>query len=374
MSTVIDTATPADPIAGASASPHAIAVFRALQLGDLLCSVPALRALRQAYPDAHVTLVGLPNAAPFVERFGDYVDELMVFPGIAAFPEQAAREDELPAFYARARARHFDLAIQLHGSGRQSNAIVEGLGSTRWAGFVPDACQARAGCRMLWPDGLPEPLRYTALMHHLGVRVDSHDLEFPLTAADRIAGQALARQAGLRPAQTILMHPGARLPSRRWPVERYAAVGRALQAQGWRVAITGSSDEAALAATLRAALGSDAVDLSGRTQLGALAALMRDCALLVCNDTGVSHIAAGVGAPSVVIACGSDAARWAPLDRTRHKVLFHDLPCRPCAHRVCPIGHPCATAVGVEDVLAAVQAKLGICDAPKPQPVTWSTS
>src|SRR5690606_18308933 len=122
-------------LSGLQPLPQNIAVFRALQLGDMLCSVPALRALRQALPNAHITLIGLPNATGFVQRFSRYLDHLMVFPGMPGMPEQAARPEALPSFYATARARRFDLAIQLHGSGGLTNAIVHQLGARHCAGF-----------------------------------------------------------------------------------------------------------------------------------------------------------------------------------------------------------------------------------------------
>jgi ADP-heptose:LPS heptosyltransferase len=336
-----------------------VAIFRALQLGDLLCSVPALRALRAAWPDAHVTLIGLENAAGFVARFGAYIDDLMVFPGVEGMPEQTPRPDRMPAFHAEARARGFDLAIQLHGSGQQVNAIVEQLGAAVTAGFKPAAdSDAPSKYFMPWPAELPEPMRYTALMAFLGIPVRNLALAFPLSDADRADCDALVRAMSLTPERTIVMHPGARLESRRWPVACFAAVASRLVEAGWEVAVTGSEAEQDLTGSMIALAGVPITDLTARTSLGTLAALLARCRLLVCNDTGVSHVAAAVGADSVVIASGSDVARWAPLDRQRHRVLWHDVPCRPCAHHICPTGHECAAAILPDAVLDAAMEKL----------------
>ncbi len=348
MTPLLDTAHP----------PASIAVFRALQLGDLLCVVPALRALRRAFPRAHIALVGLAGAREFRERFNAYVDELISFPGIPEFPEQLARPRELPAFYQRMHRRRFDVALQVHGSGGQSNAVVAGLGAARWGGFVPDAADEVPGLRMAWPDGLPEPRRYLSLLHHLGVEANDARLEFPCTEADRHAAEDLLREHGLDPGRLVLMHVGARLASRRWPLSRYAEVAARLGGLGWQVALTGTTAEREMTAQLRHMAGVALADLCGETSLGSLAALVGRCRLLVCNDTGISHVAAAVGAPSVVIACGSDAGRWAPLDRERHIVLAADAPCRPCAYESCPIGHPCALAVTAPQVLEQAERQL----------------
>jgi ADP-heptose:LPS heptosyltransferase len=347
--------------------PRTVAVFRALNLGDLLCSMPAFRALRRALPQAWISLVGLDSARPIVERFGRYIDELLPFPGDAAFPEQEVRHSEAPAFYRNLQERRFDLALQLHGSGWRANDIVGAFGARRWAGFAPRLQDQVEGRLMLWPDRLHEIRRYLSLLQWLGLtRVgglpELHDvtLEFPLTQADRAEAEAAARWAGIVPARTIFIHPGARLPSRRWPSERFAEVARIMSARGWGLALTGGPDERELTSNTAAQAGVPIANLCGLTSLGALAALLARGRLLICNDTGISHIAAAVGLPSVVIASGSDVRRWAPLDAARHVVLHQDMPCRPCAHYECPIGHPCALAVSVEQVIAQAAVQLTV--------------
>jgi ADP-heptose:LPS heptosyltransferase len=343
-------------------APRSVAVFRALNLGDLLCSIPALRVLRKALPDAWIALVGLDSARPVVERYRNYLDELILFPGHSAFPEQEARPSELPAFYRRMRARGFDLVLQMHGSGTQSNAVASAMAARDWAGFVPDAGQQSAGRLLAWPDDQPEVRRYLSLMAFLGLPEGSAELEFPLDRDDREQADALAAQAGLDLNRSIFIHAGARLESRRWPAERYAAVAEALEKEGWQIAITGSRDEESLAQGLAQRLSPRAVNLCGRTSLGALASLLQRSRLLICNDTGLSHIAAAVAAPSVVIASGSDVARWAPLNTKLHAVLHHDVPCRPCSYRQCPVGHACATAISVDQVLDQARVQLRLRD------------
>jgi ADP-heptose:LPS heptosyltransferase len=101
----------------------------------------------------------------------------------------------------------------------------------------------------------------------------------------------------------------------------------------------------------------NALDLAGQISLGTLGVLLRGSRLLVSNDMGVSHLAAALQVPSLVIAGGGDPSRWAPLDDQRHRVVFQSIECRPCAYDECPIGHPCATAV-TPDTLLTVSDEL----------------
>ena len=338
-------------------APRRVALFRALQLGDMLCAVPALRALRRAWPDAHITLIGLPWAARFVERYSTLIDELVIFPGAPGFPEQEETDAGLPQFYATMRARHFDLALQLHGSGGPANDIVKHFGARACAGFHQPHEATEPGF-IAWPDDLPEPHRYLALVRALGIDADDDTLWFPLSLHDRCEYEALEAKHGIEPERLILLHPGAQLPSRRWPPARFAEVADALSARGWQIAITGTSNEAAITAAVLGAMAAPALHLTGATTLGGLAALVARARLVVCNDTGISHIAAATRTPSVVIASGSDTRRWAPLDHERHRVLADYPSCRPCAYRTCPYGHECALNVSVPQVTSTARAML----------------
>lgn len=335
-----------------------IALFRALQLGDLLCAVPALRALRRALPAARITLIGLPWARDFVRRIG-YVDDFLEFPGFPGLPERQPDLAALPGFFAATRARHFDLAIQMHGSGILTNPLVARLEARHTAGFVaPGDWCPEPDLFLTWPEGLPETRRLLALMDFLGAPTCGEETELPLFPEEEAAFAELRRQLPVGRLGYVCIHPGARLASRRWLPQRFAQVADQLAADGLAIVLTGTREEAPILAAVRDAMRSPAVDLAGHTSLGTLAALAAEASLVVCNDTGMSHVAAAVGTPSVVIANGSDPGRWRPLDEIRHRVLWHPVACRPCGYDLCPSGHECAAGVKAEAVLLAARQLL----------------
>ena len=193
-----------------------------------------------------------------------------------------------------------------------------------------------------------------ALTDHLGLPRQGTQLEFPVLAADREELQQIWPE-WLDDTPYVCVHAGAQLPSRRWHPARFAEVADQLAAAGHRIVLTGSAAETGLVADVQACMKRPAINLCGRTTLWTLGALIEECACVVCNDTGLSHIAAALRKPSVIVSCGSDTRRWSPLDASLHQVLAHDTPCRPCAHRDCPIEHDCATAIGSDHVLHALQ-------------------
>lgn len=338
--------------------PRTIAIFRALQLGDLLCTVPAWRALRAACPQAHITLVGLPWARDLVARL-DSLDAFVAFPGHPGLPERTPDPAAYAAFIADMRARRFDLAVQMHGSGAITNGIVASFRARRTAGFHPEGsrCPDWAAFVPWREDGTPEIRRHLALVAHLGAPAQGEHLELPVRDDEVRNARALLDRLGVGNRRYACIHPGARLPSRRWLAERFAAVADGLASMGLAALLTGTRDEAPLVADVAHRMRSRAIDLTGQTTLGTLAVVARGARLVICNDTGMSHVASAVGTPSVVVSSGADAERWRPLGRS-HRLLGHRVPCRPCVHAVCPTGHECAVGVTADDVLAEAAALL----------------
>lgn len=333
--------------------PRRIAIFRALFLGDLLCSVPAFRALRHRFPDAEITLIGLPWMATVVPRFS-YVDRLLIFPGYAPIAEAPYDPPRTAAFLAEARAYGYDLAIQMHGDGSNSNSFVADLRARVSLGYRRGLeSDERLMISLPYDPDEHETLRWLRLVGEVGAATDDPSLEFPILpreAAD--AGRLLESLPG-GAGPLVGVHAGAKDAARRWPPLRFAAVADQLAVRfGARIVLTGSADERPLTAAVRSAMRAPALELAGHTDLGAFAALIGSFDLLLTNDTGASHLAAATRTPSVVLFGQTRPSAWAPLDRTRHYVID--------AARIVPDADPVTALhdLPVAPVLAACEAML----------------
>ena len=301
---------------------HIVVVRSLAGLGDFLCIVPALRSLRAALPYAKITLMGLPKMQPLVERFHQYVDILLVFPGYPGLPEQALQLQAFPTFLTTVHRECFDLALQMQGSGILTNPLTVLLGARRNAGFfLPGQYCPEPNNFLPYLPEESEIRRYIRLMEFLGLPSQSEELEFPLSEADYKAMAAIEAVHSLETGRYICIHPGASVVDRRWSPKRFAIIADALARHGYQIVLTGSSEEVPLTQAVARFMQTPSINLAGCTNLGALAVLLKGACLLICNDTGVSHLAAALQVPSVVIFTASDPARWAPLNRTRHRIV-----------------------------------------------------
>lgn len=298
-----------------------IAVFRALQLGDLLCSVPAFRALRHAWPEARITLLGLPWAHDFVSRFRAYFDDFMLFTGFPGLPEQPFDPQATLAFIEQVQERQFDLVLQMHGNGNIINPLLMLFGAHRYAGFYREEnYQPDPETFMPYPDEVnPEVLRHLRLMEFLGIPLQGTDLEFSLYPQDHDDFARL--NLALRPQGYICIHPGARFVRRQWDVSNFARLGDLAKEHGLEAVITGVESEREITAAVAETMQHTPLDLTGRTTLGALGVLVKDARMVIANDTGISHIATALKTPSTIITLSHDPERWTPLDSSLHAMI-----------------------------------------------------
>lgn len=309
--------------------PLAVA-FRALQLGDLLVAVPALKALRRALPEHRVVLATSAWLAPVV-RLVPGVDELLPV---------GALGDPLP--FPRGAV---DVAVNLHGGGPQSAAAVDALGARR---TIRHAI-APGEDGPPWVEETNERVRWARLLAAAGMPADAADV-------------GIERPAVPSPAPgAAVLHVGAAHPSREWPVARFGAVSRALQDRGAHVVLSGSAGERgrALAVAAAAGLPEDRV-LAGTTALEGFVALIADAALVVSADTGAAHLASAYRTPSVVLFGPVGPDRWGPPPGP-HAALTHAALRHGDAFARTP--DPALAAVTVEEVLAAA-GSVGVRAAP----------
>jgi heptosyltransferase-2 len=179
-----------------------------------------------------------------------------------------------------------------------------------------------------------------------------------VSAAAREAAAALleAHAPGARASGFLVLGPGALYgPAKRWSAARFAELGRRWARRGLAVLVCGTAGEAALCAEVAAAIGSGGVSLAGHTSLPEQAALCAGARAVACNDSGLAHLAAAVGAPTVAL-FGSTSSAWtAPLG-PRVRVVQHAPVCSPCFRRRCVIGYRCLEAIEVAEVERACEA------------------
>lgn len=261
-----------------------VLVLRALKLGDLLVAVPALKALRRAYPEHRIRYAAQGWLAPVLDLVGGI--HLLDVHGL---------DVPLPVAHGS-----IDVAVNLHGRGPISRERLDAVEP-----------QARMGHRYDgpgpvwegpdWVDDIHERARWARLVNWYGLEADPDDVALAIPDAP-----------SPRPGATVI-HAGAAHGSRLWPVDRFADVARTLTVRGHDVVLTGSAGERdrALAIAEDAGLAEASV-LAGELPLDRFAALVAGARAVVSADTGAAHLASAYGRPSVVLFGPASPEHWGP--------------------------------------------------------------
>ena len=350
------------PMSEVNAKPIERIVVRGTnRVGDAVMTIPALRELRRLFPAAHITLATRAWAEGLFAD-ADFLDELEVHEGsgLRSVVQQVRQW----------RKGNFDLAVLLPNS--LETALVASLARVPLRiGYATDGRQ-----RLLthplslpeWRETRHEVFYYLNIVAQLEWLI-KHEQTFLDTQPDgslevsddrKTAARVFLRARGVREDKILVaLCPGSiNSRAKRWPAERYAALGdRLIDELGAEVVLVGSSGEADVSLAVSAGMRNRPVVLTGETDLAELVAVLSLVDLLVTNDTGPAHIASALGRPTLVIFGPTNPLTTRPFSPFG-EIVREPPDCAPCMLRDCPIDHRCMTAISPADVFARAQMLL----------------
>jgi len=327
--------------------PNRILVRATNWVGDAVMSLPALRALRQRFPQAHIAILAKPWVADLYRR--EHVCNTLV-------PYTARSWRQKWAAARSLRPHNFDMAILLQNA-------FEAAALAYMAGIPQRIGYARDGRGFLLTHAIPVPqlgeiLRherfyYLDLLRRAGILdslPESDSIRLDTAPIARAAGLERFRKLGL--GDTVIgVSPGAAYgTAKRWLPERFAeAANRLANELGASVAIFGSKDERDLCASVAASITAPVKNFAGETTLDEFIDFAAACRVYLTNDSGAMHIASALGVPTVAVFGATDDQTTGPTGPLA-RVIREQVECSPCLKRECPIDHRCMTRISAARV------------------------
>jgi lipopolysaccharide heptosyltransferase II len=327
-----------------------ILVIRFSSLGDLLLTAPALRVLRSRFPQSRIELLVA----------SEYAEAAALIPGVDQIHSFNRRRGLLGLWRLRGSlaGRH---AVLIDWQNNFRSAFLRAFTfPTVWTKAKRYRLRRWLLIHFKWNlyrQIRPVPLRYLDALSVFGAEDDGRGLELNVPGLTRQWADAYCQSLNFQEKRFVMLCPGARHFTKRWPSDRWIETGRALSAQGFRMMVAGSAAEQNLLQEIASALP-EAVVITDRS-IPEVAALMQQAAAVVSHDSGLMHLAAGVGA-SLVAIFGPTVEEFGfyPF-RARSELLSHVLNCRPCSAiggPRCPQKHfRCMMDTSASAVVAAVQ-------------------
>ena len=330
-----------------------VLVIRLRSIGDTVLATPSLFALKRFLPHAQIDILVEDWVAPLLANHPDVdnVIELKKSGGVAA-RMSIARE---------LRSTNYDLVYNLHG-GTTATLLARATGARRRVGFATYQyaklhSELAPSASSLWGQQKTHSVeQQLALLGWTGVPVSDRPrtrLGIAPEPAESVAQQLAA--AGLNERKIALLHPAAAFDTKRWATENFARVAEYLSERGYAPIAIAAPNESEIVQGL--VNQSRAEILRLQLSLPEVTALAARSQLFVGNDSGIAHIAAAVGTPSVVIFGSSNIAHWRPWNRAAAEVVFEEMPCQPCHGYFCEqFSQPeCILRVPVTSVIAAIE-------------------
>lgn len=336
-----------------------ILIVRMDKIGDLVLSTPVIKAVRDAYPDSHITLLVRPYARQIVEG-NPYLNEVMTYD--KATDGKGLLKDIL--FAMKLRKKKFELALVLHPKNRTHimvflAGIPERIGYNKKLGWlltkkIPHIKQY----------GLKHEIDYTLdLVRYIGIDPKNRALYVPINkiSEQKIKG-IFAKNGILENNKVITIHPGSSCPSKRWNFKHFAKVAdRLAESRSAKIVIIAGPSDKVLGDRMSGSMKAPHLNLSGKTTVADLASILKRSALFISNDSGPVHIACATGTPTISIFGRNDRGlspeRWKPIGE--HDLALHkDIGCEICLSHNCKKGFACLEAITEDEVVSAAKRML----------------
>jgi lipopolysaccharide heptosyltransferase II len=330
-------------------------------IGDVLMTTPAIRALKESHPSRRITLL-TSSAGAATASLVPEIDEVIVYdaPWLKA---TSPRIDSRPEYEMADRLRQLQFDAAVIFTVYSQNPLP-----SAFLCYLADIPLRLAHCHenpyQLLTNWVKDPEPESFVRHEVrrqldlvatvGCQINDERMSLHVPEDARCHVQDILQKLGVDQERPwVVIHPGARAASRRYPPEGFASVARRLvMDMGIKVIFTGTEPERELVEGIQTAMGVPSHSLVGCLNLGEMAAIVAIAPVLIANNTGPVHIAAAVGTPVVDLYALTNPQHtpWG----VPHRVLFHDVPCKYCYKSICPEGHHnCLRLVTPESVVGA---------------------
>ena len=336
-----------------------ILIVRTDRIGDVLLSTPVIKALRQKYPQAYISMMVAAQAKDIVEG-NPYLDEVIVY------DKEGKHKSWLRSFKfsGRLKKKKFDLAIILHPVNRAHllaflAGIPKRLGYNLKLSFLLTHRKEHKK-----QEGLKHEAEYNLdLLGDLGITGNARDLFMPIRDESEQWVKDLFEKEGIRETDKLLaINPGASCPSKLWPAGSFAEVAGELSCRyNFKILVLAGPKDMLLADQIARKIKGKTINLAGKTSVSQLASILKRCVLFISNDSGPVHIACALGTPVISIfgrnQAGLSPRRWGPLGKL-DKYLHKEVGCIQCLAHNCQKEFACLKAISVSDVVLAAESVL----------------
>ena len=344
-----------------------ILLIRLDHLGDVLMTTPAIRVLKQHFPEKSLIMLVSPSSYPVVEGNPD-LDHIYTF-NVPWFDGKRSQRFNLKAYLKLIRTlrqEQLEIAIDFRGDFRILLFFSFLSGARQRVGFKDLGGEFLLTTRCKYDEGKHFVELHLDLIRSLGISVNSQEIRYalPTSLEDKAYIDNLFAELGIAPEHVVVgIHPTtiAHWTLKRWKPERFAALADRLVVQyGVKLILTGGKQEFNAISHIAALMKATAYIAAGRTSIKQLAELIKRCQLFISNDTGPMHLAVAIQTPLVAIFGPTNPQRSGPYGNPElYRVIQHNVPCRrPCFVSECPRQHECMEAITVEQVLQACQSLL----------------